>query len=60
MVGWGGGGLPLLLLGVPPDIVFKEQALSGDVSRVFPVLVIVQLLSSFSCGLGFWVVGGFL
>lgn len=54
------GGAPLLLLGVPPDIVFEEQALPRDVGRVLSVLVIVQLLSSFSSGLRLWVVGGFL
>lgn len=51
---------PLLLLGVAPDIVFEEQALPRDVGRVLSVLVIVQLLSSFSSGLRLWVVGGFL
>lgn len=53
-------GIPLLLLGVPPDIMFKEQTLSRDVRRVFSILIVIELLSSFSCGLRFWVVGGLL
>lgn len=51
---------PLLLLGVPPDIMLEEQTLSRDVGRVLSVLVIVQLLSSFPSGLCLWVIGGFL
>lgn len=50
-------GVPLLLLGVAPDIMFEEQTLSRDVGRVLSVLVIVQLLSSFSSSLCLWVIG---
>lgn len=66
MSAWGpggcswGGGLPLLLLGVAPDVVLEEQALPGDVGRVLPVLVVVQLLASFPRGLCFGVIGGLL
>lgn len=39
------GAVPLLLLSVPPDVMLEEQTLPGDVGRVLPVLVVVQLLA---------------
>lgn len=40
--------VPLLLLGVSSDVVFKEQTLPGDVGRILSVFVVIELLTGFS------------